>query len=81
MEKDEGHRVSSPPSEELHQPIEKLIPANESSVRLTDFPTFCKTAYSFVVPRKSPFEELHLVEPNAEGTTEVLRGNRDGLNK
>lgn len=59
--------------EELHKPIEGLIPPSEYGFHLSDLKTVSKMVGSFVMPRKSPFD-LVKCESKAPFRTEVLRG-------
>ncbi len=46
-------------SEDIHQPVESLLPQSESGIHFGDFFQMAKmAATSYVMPRRSPFEDL-----------------------
>ena len=60
---------------ELHYPVESLLPSNESGFHFGDlFPMAQKVVGNYVLPRKSPLEDIINKEPSDFRQTQVLRG-------
>ncbi len=64
--------------EEIHSSIESLLPQNESGMHIGDLFQMAKMAtYSYVMPRRSPLEDLRPKKSagdESEDKTEMLRG-------
>ena len=74
---EEGVISSSPATEDIHQAIETLLPPGESSIQISDTLPMFKVIGSFMMPKKTAFEEHGELSFNLQGRTEMIRGRLD----